>query len=70
MGTNPQFPADLFTFTKEILNGKLHLLCSVMDYLFMGQLTGFLGNVFLLKRSRNLDFVQTYSELTLVLKIA
>ena len=23
-----QFPADLFTFTKEILNGKLHFLCS------------------------------------------
>ena len=21
---NPQFPADLFTFTKEIFNGKLH----------------------------------------------
>ena len=25
MWTNPQFPEDLFTFTKEILNGKLHL---------------------------------------------
>ena len=29
MGINPQFPADLFTFTKETLNGKLHFLCSV-----------------------------------------
>ena len=27
--TNPQFPADLVTFTEEILNGKLHFLCSV-----------------------------------------
>ena len=24
----PQFPADLVTFTEEILNGKLHFLCS------------------------------------------
>ena len=23
------FPADLVTFTEEILNGKLHFLCSV-----------------------------------------
>ena len=26
---NPQFPVDLITFTKEILNRKLHFLCSV-----------------------------------------
>ena len=26
---NLQFPADLVTFTEEILNGKLHFLCSV-----------------------------------------
>ena len=25
---NPQFSADLVTFTEEILNGKLHFLCS------------------------------------------
>ena len=25
---NLQFPAGLFTFTEEILNGKLHFLCS------------------------------------------
>ena len=25
---NPQFPADLVTFTEQTLNGKLHLLCS------------------------------------------
>ena len=29
MWPNPQFPADLVTFTDEILNGKLHFLCSV-----------------------------------------
>ena len=28
MWTNPQFPADLVTFTEEILNGKFHFLCS------------------------------------------
>ena len=28
MWTNPQFPADLVTFTEEILNGKIHFLCS------------------------------------------
>ena len=26
--TKPQFPADVVTFTEEILNGKLHFLCS------------------------------------------
>ena len=25
----PQFPADLVTFTEEILNGTRHFLCSV-----------------------------------------
>ena len=29
MWPNSQFPADLVTFTEEILNGKLHILCSV-----------------------------------------
>ena len=24
MSPNPQFPADLLTFTEEILNGKIH----------------------------------------------
>ena len=31
MWPNPQFPADLVSFTKEILNGKLHFLCSVLS---------------------------------------
>ena len=29
---NPQFPADLVIFTEEILNVKLHFLCSVTNY--------------------------------------
>ena len=29
MWPNPQFPADLVTFTEEILNRKLHFLWSV-----------------------------------------
>ena len=28
MRPSPQFPADLVTFTEEILNGKFHFLCS------------------------------------------
>ena len=28
MWPNPQFPADLVLFIEEILNGKLHFLCS------------------------------------------
>ena len=28
MWPNPQETTDLVTFTEEILNGKLHLLCS------------------------------------------
>ena len=30
-GFRPQVPADFVTFTEEILNGKLHFLCSVND---------------------------------------
>ena len=29
MWPNPQFPADLVTFTEKMLNGKLFFLCSV-----------------------------------------
>ena len=29
MWPNPQFSEDFITFTGEILNGKLHFLCSV-----------------------------------------
>ena len=34
MWPNPQFPVDLVTFTKEILNGKLHFLCSVVSDIY------------------------------------
>ena len=30
MWPNPQFPADFVKFTAEILNGKLHFLCSAI----------------------------------------
>ena len=30
MWPNPQFPADLVTFTEKILHRKLHFLCSVV----------------------------------------
>ena len=32
MWPNPQFPADLVTFTEEILNGKLHFLRSAIKF--------------------------------------
>ena len=35
MWPNPQFPADLFIFTEEILNGKLHFLCGVRYMILM-----------------------------------
>ena len=28
MWPNPQFPANLVTFTEQIVNGKLYFLCS------------------------------------------
>ena len=31
---NPQIPADLVTFAEEILNGKIHFLCSEMSFFF------------------------------------
>ena len=35
----PQFPADFVTFTEEILNGKLHFLCSGRDRLMINEST-------------------------------
>ena len=31
MWPNPQETAELITFTEDILNGKLHFLCSAFD---------------------------------------
>ena len=36
MRPNSQFRADLVTFTEEILNGKLHFLCSVSFFKVFG----------------------------------
>ena len=33
---NPQLNADLVTFTEELLNGKLHFLCSEFESLHFG----------------------------------
>ena len=35
MRPNPRFPADLATFTEEIINGKLHFMCSEKIMLVM-----------------------------------
>ena len=34
MWPNLQFPADLVTFTDEILDGKLHFLCTAQSFIF------------------------------------
>ena len=48
MCPNPQGTADLVTFTEEILNGKLHFLCSVRvsfaDGKFSPSIIYFLGS--------------------------
>ena len=31
MWSNPKFLVDMVTLTEEILNGKFHILCSVMN---------------------------------------
>ena len=52
MWPNPQFPADLVTFTEEIPNGKFYFLCSdIYDVaLYSRQLT-VSGQLFLQKSS-------------------
>ena len=47
MRPNPQETADLVTFTEQILNGKLHFLCSAIDgklFSSMNKLQEILGN--------------------------
>ena len=34
MRPNPQFPADLVTFTEKMLNGKLRFMCSDISWIF------------------------------------
>ena len=47
MWANLQFPADLFKLTEEILNGKLHFLCSGIILTFTSQcLPAILAKVF------------------------
>ena len=45
---NPQFSADLLTFTEEILNGKLCFLCIVqkifIDFTILGVMALFYSN--------------------------
>ena len=50
MWPNPQFPADLVTFTEEILKGKLIFLCSDVWYLHISTTDSFMiGIIILLK---------------------
>ena len=63
MWPNPQEVADLVIFTEEILNGKLHFLCSatvkVIYWVCMNVLLTFnLGRVFTVKPY--FEFCQTF----------
>ena len=44
MWPNPQSLLDLVTFTKEILNGKLHFLCNV-TFIFCAGLINWISDV-------------------------
>ena len=60
MWPNPQFPADLVIFIEEILNGKLHFLCSDLETtsstflskfsaeIFLSQIINYWGSIFTL----------------------
>ena len=48
MWPNPQETEDLITFTEEILNGKLHFLCS--ELLVFGETYVYVGRDLVLKQ--------------------
>ena len=54
MWPNPQEIVDLITFTEEILNGKLHFLCSVGSGFWSQNYDG--SRVFLSKKSNQVFF--------------
>ena len=63
MWPNPQFPADVATFTEKILNGELHFLCSVIiSRIFMNlfRATGLF--LYPLKTSEKLWFSDVFRE--------
>ena len=55
MWPNPQENANLVTFTKEILNGKLHFLCSVIQPLSPVNISIFHEKLVTFAASRNKD---------------
>ena len=62
MWPNPQFSSDLVTFTEEILNAKLHFLCSLSLTLFKEWLSLHI-DIFFVSGSKehfltNLNFVE------------
>ena len=67
MCSNPQFPANLVTFTEEILNGKLHFLCSIIKREFKRFFTIWpLQLIWHLKHSQsNLNLLQSFVKLAL-----
>ena len=65
MWTNPQLSADLVTFTEEILNRKLHFLCSAtVSVLIMYWYSGkFLAHIlFQQNRKDNIENVKIFQK--------
>ena len=48
MWPNSQFPADLVTLTEEIVNGKLHFLCSEKPTMNPKSFTNWRNNMLIL----------------------
>ena len=59
MWPNPQFPADLVTFTEEILKGKFHFLYSVNLIFSLCNQSHFMEKI--MKNRRGLKLVSSLS---------
>ena len=70
MWPNPQFPADFITFIEDILNGKLHFLCTDAVSRWYLSVIRNQGNNFSLEIIRNIDIGFSFIRLTLASTIA
>ena len=66
MWPNLQFPVDLVTFTEEILNGKLHFLCSFNQVIIVDAIKLFSTKITFSFHNRNFfqaKFLRAYLKL-------
>ena len=57
---NLQFPLDLVIFTEEILNGKLHFLCSVRQTIHLNIFQRYLSTKFQSSKKRFYEICHSY----------